>query len=106
MLGLAWAAASVGSGAGCFPDNQLGFDGVLVVEIGSGTVNALQQNLSGRPAHLAERLAHGRQARILVGSTLNVIESNDRHVFGHLQAGFTQGPNGAHGRNIVKGEQR
>ena len=106
MLALDRASPAIGSGAGCFPDDQLGFHDVLVVKIGSGAVDALQQNLSGGPAHFAERLAHGREARVLVGGALNVVEPDDGDVFGHLQAGLAQGTNGTHGRNIVKGEKR
>ncbi len=78
---------------------------MLVTKLGTGTVDAFDENFGGGASHLTKGLAHGGQGGILEGGTLNVVESDDGNIGGNLQAGLAQGTNCSHSRDVVEGEE-
>jgi hypothetical protein len=59
---------------------------VFLLALGPWPVDTLQENFGGGSSHFAERLADRGQAWILVGSALNVVESDDRNIFRHMSS--------------------
>lgn len=53
-----------------------------------------------------EGLADGGERGDLVGGGLNVVEADDGDILGDPEAGFVEGANGSHGRDIVEAEDR
>ena len=75
-----------GSGSCGFSYDQLGFDGVFAVQLGTWPVNTLQEDLGGDASHFAQGLTNGGQGRILESGTLNVVKSDDGNVSGNVEA--------------------
>src|SRR5208337_448169 len=67
--------------------------------------NPLQQDARSRDAHLIKRLAYGRDAGVVEGCALNVVEAYHRNVFGNTQSDFSNGPDGSNGRDVVVADQ-
>ncbi len=65
-------------------------------------VDALEQCLGRRNAHLAQRLPHGGQRRILVRRALDVIKSNNGNILRDAEAGFAQRLDSTNRGNIVE----
>ena len=70
------------------------------------TLDPVDECLSGQSADLAQGLADRRQAGEVVSRFANVVEADNRNVFGHAHAGFFDGTNRPNRRNVVIGEQR
>src|SRR5437868_3829482 len=68
--------------------------------------DAAENHLSGSLSHVPEGLLDRRQATNLIGGALDVVEAEDRNVFGHTQAELVQGTDCAHRADVVKGKQR
>ena len=100
-----WNSPDAGNGTGGFPYNQLGFDDVLGVQLGTWAVNTLEENLSGGASHFAQGLAHGGEAGILEGGVLNVVESDYGDVVRDDTARFVQGTDRSHSGNVVEGKE-
>jgi len=43
---------------------------------------------------------------VVDGAGGDIVETNDRAMLGHAEAGFGQGPDGAEGGHIVEGQDR
>ena len=54
---------------------------------------------------MAQRLADGGEAGILIGGALNVVEANDGNVFRDALTEFAKSLNSANRGNIIKGKQ-
>src|ERR1700733_11821132 len=70
------------------------------------SANPLEQNARCHFSHLSERLANCCQAWIMEGSTLNIIEANNRNIGGHLQTMVTASADSPDRRNIVVANNR
>src|SRR5258708_24757997 len=81
----------------CSPNDEFWFDRDCL-RIGNfcRSVDPLQERLCRSYTHIAQRLPHGRQRRILKRRTLDIVEANDRHIFGHPPARFTKRLNRAY----------
>jgi hypothetical protein len=53
---------------------------------------------------VAQRLANGGKAGVLIGGALNVVEADDRNVFGNPPTEFTKSLNRANRGNIIEGK--
>src|SRR6476646_10628518 len=64
--------------------------------------NPLEYGLGRHFPHLPQGLADRRKTRMLIGSTINVIESYNRHILGDPQTVFVNRSDRAHGGNIIE----
>jgi hypothetical protein len=55
----AWNSLPIWCRACGFPYHQFRFHDVFFLKFGTGSIDALQENLGGGAAHFAQRLAHG-----------------------------------------------
>src|SRR5580698_4186514 len=69
-------------------------------------VDSLNHNSDGGSTHSLHGLAHGGERGRVQSRRGNIIESDDRALFGHADAGFRQRADDAEGAHVVKGEQR
>src|SRR5262249_34911579 len=88
----------------CAADDEFRFDRDRGWQ-GVGPGNAAQEGVRRDLSDFSQWLAHSGESRVLVGGTLNVIESYYRDVLWNSQAGFTKCADCANGGDIVKRKQ-
>ena len=64
-----------------------------------------QQRTGGEGAHVLQRLPDGRQTGNDVGGGLNVVEAEDRDVFGDFETSIVKRADAADGGDVVEAEQ-
>ena len=97
---------AVGIGwAGRLANDELGQDRYNIRKCGLAS-NSLQQNASGREAHLLQRLTDGGETGIVIRRALNVVKAYDRDIFRHAQPTIDEGANGPDSGNIVVADER
>ncbi len=69
-------------------------------------IDAAQDRFRSEDSHLAQRLAHGRQRRILERRALNIVEAHHGNIFRHAAARLSQSAYGPDRGNIIEGKQR
>src|SRR5215467_2981770 len=88
-----------------FADDQLRRYG-KVFRVVLETLDPLQQDARSGFPHIAQRLPHGGQARVVVRGHVNVVETHDRNILRNLQVRIAQSPDGADCRDVVERNQR
>src|SRR5262245_40347896 len=66
--------------------------------------DAIEEQSGGVAPLLRGRLVNGGQRRRSISRERNVVEADDRQIFGNAQVRVPDGPDGAHGREIVTRE--
>ena len=90
-------------------DSRTISSGCITISAGAsfwGCRNQVQQHLRALAAHLAQRLAHRGDARLLIRGADDVVESHNRDVFGNPQSRIVDGANHADGGDVVEAEDR
>src|SRR5271155_1084474 len=87
---------------GRFANDQLrlhhNFFGKLLVRIR----NHIQQHLGAFASHLAQRLPYCSKTGLVIGGAHDVVEADDRNIFGHAQAGIVNRTDNTDGRDVVE----
>src|SRR5581483_10324122 len=92
--------------AGRLSDDQFGRNGHLRRVIPDPIRDSGEQPFCGDLAHAAKRLPHCGETRREVRRPLDVIETDDRDVFGNAQPRIPERPYRTDGRDIVECYQR
>lgn len=95
----------LGAGGG-FTNDELGCEPDGVGERLVGSLDALDEKLSGSASHLVQWLADGGKPRIGVLGDEDVVEADDGDVPGAGEAGVFNGPYGADRGGVVEAEDR
>src|SRR5277367_7120469 len=64
--------------------------------------NHIQQYLSPFTSHFAQRLPNCSKAGLVIGGAHDVVEADDRNIFGHTQAGIVNRANDPDRRDVVE----
>src|ERR1700682_150216 len=92
-------------GLGCrLTRNQLWLNRNLLT-VAFSPLNLLEQGLKGNLAHLPQRLANRREARIVELGQRNVIEPHHRDIAWNLVSSLLKSSHRAECRNVVVGKQ-
>ena len=83
---------------------QLGFDRNCRNAV-HAAFDLVEQCTSRDLTHLLQGLPHGREWRISIGGTLNVIEADNGYIVRDPQVGFLKSSDRTDGRNVIVGKQ-
>jgi len=69
------------------------------------SMNPVQDALCRHPSHVGQWLSDGREPWVIELRRLDIVESNDRNISGHLHPRILQGAYRAYGRHVIEGDQ-